>query len=262
MVLPSVVQLDLYDSSELILLDTYPSGTYRQLSEIRGNSILSTVFVDQIDAGASLTVNYYDFTTGRSLGERFDLATHGSITSADVPTPTSFRLIVPRIHNAVVCEAILTGGSAKFSVYVTCVADFPQSPKLAEGDTVDIITDRGTPLTLYNETTGKWEFARSLNGSLQVSFYTPTTPTVTNFLISNKETEYTVSLPTDTRRFILQNRNNGTLRLAFNSSGTSSSYLTLFPGDRFEQKDLLLSSVNLYLWASKDNQTVEILSWA
>lgn len=109
-----VIQLDPFKSDSWFKKENRAPGIYFQVGEITAGSILSTVFVEHIDAGATLKVNYFDTTTGASVGERFDLASHDLITAAG-----TYRINVGGHHNRVVCEAIVVGGSANFSVYGT-----------------------------------------------------------------------------------------------------------------------------------------------
>lgn len=128
-----IVKLGENESLEFFKLDSRPAGTYVQLGEIRGNSLLSSLFISSMDPGTSIKINYFDATTGIKLGERFELEGHDLVEN--VALPKTFRIVVPRIHNRVFCEAIITGGSATFSVYTTVLSSFTpnQSDQIVTG---------------------------------------------------------------------------------------------------------------------------------
>jgi len=162
MTLPRVVQLVEYQSGELFEREARAPGTYIQIGEARGNSILSSVFINSIAAGATLKVNYYDTTTSPELGQRYDLVGHDLITDATAPL-TTLRVLVSRIHHKIVAEAIVTGGTIDFSLYATVVSssasDLDQS-LVRDGDTFIPETNKGIPIVCLNEATGELEFIR------------------------------------------------------------------------------------------------------
>lgn len=168
MTLPRVVQLVEFQSGELFELDPTTlgtpraPGTYTQVGETVGNSILSSVFIESIDPGATLKINYYDTTTGAQVGERFDLNGHDLITDAVAPL-TTLRILVTRIHHRVVAEAIVTGGNIKFSLYATVVSstasDLDQA-LIRDGDTWLPTITKALPIACLNEMTGEMEFIR------------------------------------------------------------------------------------------------------
>jgi len=130
----SVIQLDAFESDAWLKLETRGVGTYIQIGEIMAGAMLSSVFIESMDAGASLKVNYFDATTGAAVGERFELKGHDLLSASG-----SDRIMVTRHHNRVGCEAIVTGGSIRFSVYGTALpaADISEAMSInAEGETV------------------------------------------------------------------------------------------------------------------------------
>ena len=129
-----VIQLDAFQSDAWLKLEARGPGTYIQIGEVMAGAVLSSVFVESMDAGASLKVNYFDATTGAAVGERFDLKSHDLITA-----PGSNRIMVVRHHNRLGCEAIVTGGNVKFSVYGTALpaADISEALSVnSDGETV------------------------------------------------------------------------------------------------------------------------------
>jgi hypothetical protein len=133
----TVINLDQFETSELLEFATRSDGTYKAQMMIRGNSILSSVFVKSVSPGATLKVNYFDTTSGtEQLSERFDLNGHALITDADVGK--TFRIVVSRIHNKPIIEAVVTGGTIEFGVYVTVVSDFPSELILDENTALPV----------------------------------------------------------------------------------------------------------------------------
>ena len=130
----TVINLDQYDTRELMPLEVRGAGVYTALMMIRGNSLLSSVYVKSITPGATLKVNYFDTTTGTvDLFERYELNGHALIT--DTGSGETYRELVTRIHNKPQAEVIVTGGSVEFGVYISVVSDFPfeSAPPAAGG---------------------------------------------------------------------------------------------------------------------------------
>lgn len=161
-----VRRLKAFDSATPFDLQDRAPGVYEYEFLVEGNSILSTVFIESADVGATLLVEYYDTTTGKEVGEVYNLASHRlmSVFGDD-------RLTVTRIHNKPTAKCTVLGGNIKFSVYITVIESFASDLDAAlqyEGDTVDINRDKGMPITAFETSTGLWGFLRTLNGKLQV----------------------------------------------------------------------------------------------
>lgn len=171
MALPSVVQLIEFQSGEIFERQSRGAGTYIQIAEIRGNSILSSIFVRSITAGATLKINYYDTTTSPELGQRFELVGHDIITDAIAPL-TTLRTLVTRIHHKIVAEAIVTGGAIDFSLYATVVSSTASDLDSAlnlDGATWDPATDKGLAVMCLDRTTGILDFLPCEDGALKVT---------------------------------------------------------------------------------------------
>jgi len=138
---------------------------------IRGNALLSSVYVKSITPGATLKVNYWDTTTGdEDTGERFDLASHPIID--DTAAGKTFRIIVPRIHNKVLSEVVVTGGAVEFGVYITvvdAVVSEIDSALVFDGTTFVPTTHKAIPTAYYDEASGTLKFFRVLDGALVVT---------------------------------------------------------------------------------------------
>lgn len=178
MALPTVVQLNEYASGELFELSgARMPGTYRQVAEIRGNSLLSSVFIRNIDPGATLKINYYDTTTGATFNERFDLTGHDLITDSVLPL-TTLRILVTKIHHRVVAEAVVTGGDVDFSLYATTVSSTASDLDAAlirDEDVFNQSINKAIPVATLDESDGKLYFLRSKAGVLTIeqNFGTP-----------------------------------------------------------------------------------------
>jgi len=178
-------------------LESRGPGTYRTKLAIRGNSLLSSVFVKSISAGATLKVNYWDTTTGTEQSpERYDLTSHDLITDTDAGT--TFRITVPRIHFKPQIEAIVTGGTVEFGIHVTVVQTFVSdidNALIRDGDTFVSTTNKAIPIACLDETTGELYFVRCTNGLLPTSGGAPGIPkqfTTTNGLETTPGTEQTI----------------------------------------------------------------------
>lgn len=144
-------------------------GIYERTTRIQGNSILSTVYVHQIDPGATVRVQYVETTTGEPQGEELELNSHPDITAAGNPPN---KILVTRIHNKPICRVTVLNGSAQFGVYATVVgsdaSDIDSALQL-EGDIVDFIIDKGIPIAGVSDS-NQWKFARFTDsGELKIS---------------------------------------------------------------------------------------------
>lgn len=189
MAVETTVNLDQFETQTALELLARGAGTYRAKMMVRGNSLLSSVYIKSASPGATLKVNYFDTTSGdESTGERFDLTSHALLTDANVGQ--THRIVVSRLHNKPQIEAIVTSGTVEFGVYVTAVADFPVSfdgasvaiegPVTVTGtvalsdsklnaSTVELGTDKGLPVLTYDPSDGKFYLLRSTGGVLRTT---------------------------------------------------------------------------------------------
>ena len=154
----------------LLPLEDRTAGTTIRFLLIEGNSLLSTVFVESIDAGTTVKVNYYEDTTGRLASERKDLPSHvlQSVASTD---PN--KITVTPFHNSPILEAIVVGGgTARFSVHATVVNSFATDLDAAlhlDADPADLLEDKGLPIQCYDETNDAFYFLRCDEGAISIS---------------------------------------------------------------------------------------------
>jgi len=83
--------------------------------------------------------------------------------------------------------------------------------------------------------------------------------TISTASITDADTEYAVALPSGTRHFQIQNRENGLVKFRSVSAG---DYWTLFPGQPYFIGNIKPSAtLTIYLESTSASQTVEVLSW-
>lgn len=164
---PTIINMDQFDTNELLKLESRAPDTYNAKMMIRGNSLLSSVYVKSITPGATLKVNYFDTTTGTDgIGERFDLNSHALID--DTAAGKTFRLVIPRIHNKPQVEVIVAGGTVEFGVYITVIADFPITGSILDGQEAALAGDGGIPIVVFDPADGKFYLLRGTGGALAV----------------------------------------------------------------------------------------------
>lgn len=113
-----------YNNETIFPLESRPAGIYEISMLIKGNSILSTVTITHMDAGASVLVKYVESTTTRAqdAGQLLFLEQQGPFTAADLPVAN--KISVTRIHSTPRCILEITGGSATVEVHNTVVLAF------------------------------------------------------------------------------------------------------------------------------------------
>jgi hypothetical protein len=182
-------------------------GTYLKTSRIQGNSILSSLFIKSLDPGASVTINYFDNTTGDLFGERYDLESHGTQTVAG----STDRITVTRIHNKPICEAIVAGGNAEFGVYITVVSSFASELDRAlvnEGQ-LAVPSNQGIPVVCYDESTNKFFFLRCTDGKISVSDVLGSPGVFAGSFVSTPgflQTPFSVTVPGGKKYHLVRNR--------------------------------------------------------
>lgn len=89
-----------------------------------------------------------------------------------------------------------------------------------------------------------------------------TSPLIINIPLPDANTEESYTFLAATKRFRIQLRGSATLKVAFTSGDSGTTFLTIYPGDCFEESDLgLLAGLTLYFQSSKPAEVLEILSW-
>lgn len=262
MVSPTVVNLDQYDTRELFSLEARGVGVYNAKMMIRGNALLSSVFVRAISPGATVKVNYYDTTTGTdSLSERFDLTSHPLIT--DSQAGQTLRQVVTRIHNKPQIEVIVTGGIVEFGVYLSVISDFPVDLKgsILDGQTANLALDGGLPISVYNPDDGKFYLLQGDEGAL-ASGSNAETPAVSNVIIAAANVEQSHTFPASTKRFFVKPRGAGRINLAHVATQSGTNYITIWPGAVYDSRDVKSKAYTIYFQSPIAGLVVEMEHWS
>ena len=110
-----ILRLSSFDSKAIVPLSSRVDGVYVQKLAIAGNDLLSSVFVESLDSGASVLVEYFDYGVGSDAGENFPLQAHDAVSTA----VTTNRKRIVNIHDKPYVRCTVTGGTVRFGVYVT-----------------------------------------------------------------------------------------------------------------------------------------------
>lgn len=125
-----------------------PAGTYRVLTGIRSYGMISSLFVRDMDPGATLLVNYWETTTGDQWGERFDIKSHTLVIDS-VTFPYTEKICLPKLHSNVRLEAIVTGGNVSFGVLQSSSDVSLIDSVLDDTGAIPVTTDLGIPYHLH-----------------------------------------------------------------------------------------------------------------
>lgn len=120
-----------------------------------------------------------------------------------------------------------------------------------DGDPVTIVDSDGDELDILPD------------GSLPVTFAAQnlTTPNIANVTANIKNTEYSYTFPVNTKKYKISARGNSKIKLAFNSGESATNFVTIHPGNSYEESGLNVS-ITVYFQTSKDSEVIEILSWS
>jgi len=259
-------RIGLYEAKTIVPIDIFPAGTYEfWIGQPAGNSLLSTLFVQDLDVGATVKVNYFDSGPGggQGTGERIDLEGHTLITTA----PKSERRIITRISNKPKIEIVVTGGEAILGVHIAVVSDFPQEPALKDGDIADLEVNKAAPVMILGSD-GKWYAWRGDNGIGQVEIVgsvvantDPFSSVVQTLLpITNPNIDTAFSAVAGTKAIWLKALTpNAQLKIKWMAN---TNYTTVFSGSEYSKINLNPATVwQLNIQSNKANTVVEIETW-
>ena len=166
-----VIILREFATNDVFQLNTLAPGTYVKQIQPAGNSLLSSLFIKSMPAGATIKVNYFDTTTGtREIGERFELTGH-DLLSGPLTLETR-RIIITKIHNKAFCEVIITGAPVEFGVYATVISAFASdldAALITDGQAFDPINSKAMPFACLDKSTDTLGFVTCKDGGLVVS---------------------------------------------------------------------------------------------
>lgn len=167
------VRLNLFETRALYTLDTRPAGVYEIRISPQSNSMYSTLFLSALDAGATITVEYRESTTGDAEGEDYLIAAHLIPTAG--PSGVSKLTVAPH-HNKPRLMVTVAGGAARFGIYVTPVSSFAVDFSQAlvhDAAVLDLTKAGGLIGSIYDPADGKAYFARGTHGVLNVNVIPP-----------------------------------------------------------------------------------------
>ena len=163
-----ILRLGQFESKAIVVLETRPVGVYIQKMAVAGNSILSTVFVESLGAGGSVSVEYFDYGVGSDAGEIVTLNSHATVSTS----VTSNRILVTNFHDKPYIQMTVTGASVRFGIYASVVlstaSDIDNALK-KDGETVILASDKGIPQVIYDTVAGQWKFAIGVAGVQDVN---------------------------------------------------------------------------------------------
>jgi hypothetical protein len=257
-------RIGLYEAKTIVPVDIFPAGTYQVFMGMpAGNSLLSTLFVQDVDGGATVKVNYWDSGPGggETPGERIDLEGHPLTSTA----PISDRRIISRISNKPRIEIIVTGGSVTLGIHIAVVSDFPQEPALLDGQEADLFGDKGAPIMILGSD-GNWYAWRGDNGVAQVeivgSVVANTDPysavVQDSFTVGLVDSTY--NLPVGTKAIWIKTVTpNAELKLKW---GANSNHTTVYSGSEYSKINLDPSLAwSIKIASNKAAAVVQIETW-
>lgn len=162
-----LTRLNLYESMPVIPVQVFDIGSEITQIASYGNSLLATLWVKDLDPGASVLVRWYDIGPGSGdfPGEKIYVAQHALISTSD----TSDRRLVPGIHNKVWCEIIVIGGQVTLGIYATSVSAFPQQSPFKDQDDANLGNDAGNSFVLLDRDLNKYFLATGKEGATNVN---------------------------------------------------------------------------------------------
>jgi hypothetical protein len=104
------------------------------------------------------------------------------------------------------------------------------------------------------------QLAVNSDGSINVVVAVSGTPSIANLSMPTKNTEYSISLPSNSRQFILRPRA-GKIQLSFTSGQSNTTYITIPKGSAFDVGDIKATSLTIYMRSDTANEVVEVMSW-
>lgn len=110
-----VIRLRQNETVAIYELASRPTGTYYQNLVADGNAIVSTLYVDSVDPGATVRVTFEDIGLSEKPGDMITLGSHEIMTEAGSVSKTS----ITRFHNRPRVKVVVSGGNVTFGHWVT-----------------------------------------------------------------------------------------------------------------------------------------------
>lgn len=100
------------------------------------------------------------------------------------------------------------------------------------------------------------------NLTATIAGLTVKTPFTQNVAMPIAGNEYSVTVPINTKRFVLKCRGISKLQYAFISGTTNTVFSTLSPGAEWREENMVLTAaLTIYFQATKPNEVLELVSW-
>jgi hypothetical protein len=101
-----------------------------------------------------------------------------------------------------------------------------------------------------------------IQGSVSVTINGVTAGVVLNVPAPLANTEYTVTVPTTAKRFLIRMRNASRCQLSYTVGTTGTNYITMNAGTVYAEDSLMLNApLSVYFRPSKPNETAEVVYW-
>lgn len=267
--LDNTIQLKLYETRDILRMQSIAPGTYTVPFHSEGNSLLSTLFIKSMDPGSTIKVNYWDNGAGNGdlPGERVDLESHPLINAVDAPL--SDRITVTALHNKPRFEIIVSGGNVEASLYITVVATFAANINASlkfQEQMADLSKDKGLIVAGYDANQNKIIFlpiengAVKVSGSISVGSMTNGKIYSKNIATQNVEDSYT--FPVAIQKFKFKARQSVKLLYAWDAGDIAlGNYLTISAGAGYESEQFTAATKTIYFQSPVASLDIEIEAW-
>lgn len=161
-----VIKIGPRESKEIISLSTKSPGIYEERLSIVGNAFVSTVFIETLPIGSSISIEYFDFTTGSGNGEQIKLGDHGLIDES----LKSYKKVFSNFHDKPIIRITITGAPIKFGIYLT-VKDLSEADANLSMHNAPILIEnqKGMVIGGYDSVEEKFQFLPIENDAVRVS---------------------------------------------------------------------------------------------
>lgn len=85
---------------------------------------------------------------------------------------------------------------------------------------------------------------------------------VENAVCTLANTEYSHTFPTDTKTFLVQARQNGTIKLTFDAGTSGTVYHSIWPGCFYSIGFIVAASTTIYFQSPTAGLVLELTSWS
>jgi hypothetical protein len=101
----------------------------------------------------------------------------------------------------------------------------------------------------------------SAGGQQSVTLTGATTPTVANVAMTTAGTEYSYSLPSGTKKFLIKLRGGSEFKVAYSATTSGTIYISVAKYNWYGESDMDLSGLTIYFQSPTASETAEIISW-